>query len=117
MPVTIKHRYTAEVLHAHDGADLRGADLSGADLRAADLYGAYLRGANLSGAKDYVCLGYDPRGYHFRAVATAEGWRVTAGCRDILLPAAREHWRNNPDALGRLSILDAHALPSMMNAV
>ena len=93
-------------------ANLRYADLQGADLQGANLHGANLHGANLHGAKGYVCLGRDPRGYHFRAVAHKEGWRVTAGCRDFLVPAAREHWRDNPDALARLSILDTHPVDS-----
>ena len=48
----IKHRFTGEVLHTSQGANLQGADLryaylDGADLQGANLYGAYLRGANL----------------------------------------------------------------------
>ncbi|MEI6358463.1 MAG: pentapeptide repeat-containing protein [Verrucomicrobiota bacterium] len=132
MPVKILHRFTGACLLEHvgadlSGADLRGSDLSGADLRSAGLSGADLRGSDLSGADlrgsglsgadlrgavGYVCLGFDPRGYHFRAVAHAAGWRVTAGCRDFLLPDALNHWRGNPDALARLAILDAHPLPA-----
>ena len=46
----IKHRVTGEVLHIHDGSDLREADLRGADLRGADLREADLRGADLDEA-------------------------------------------------------------------
>ena len=72
--ITIRHRFTNDVLYTTEvadadpqplrtsveravkaGADLCGADLCGADLSGADLSGAYLRyadltGANLSGA-------------------------------------------------------------------
>ena len=122
MPVVIKNRFSNAVLLMNDGANLRGAELRGANLRGAELQDAELqdaelqdaelRDADLQGAKGYVCLGYDPRGYHFRAVTHADGWRVTAGCRDLLLPDARAHWQGNPDALARLSILAAHPLPS-----
>ena len=91
-------------------ADLRWADLSGADLREADLRGADLRGADLSGARDFICLGWDSRGYHFRGVRWADGWRVNAGCRWFTVPEAVAHWTEagNADALARVAILAAH---------
>jgi uncharacterized protein YjbI with pentapeptide repeats len=79
MKIEIKHRFSGEVLFAHDvegntirltleaavkakvnlygadfsGADLYGADLSGANLSWANLSGANLSWANLSGANLY----------------------------------------------------------------
>ena len=70
---------------------------------------AELGGANLSGAINYVDLGHDPRGYHFRAVRFAHGWQITAGCRNFTVEEALAHWANNPDALTRVAILDAAA--------
>ena len=92
------------------GADLRGADLRGAILSEADLRGADLRGADLSGARDFICLGWDSRGYHFRGVRWADGWRVNAGCRWFTVPEAVAHWTEagNADALARVAILAAH---------
>lgn len=104
------------------GADLRGADLSGAYLQGADLREAYLAGANLSGANlrgtnlrgadlsstcGYLCLGWDIRGYHFRAVKHASGWMVSAGCRWFTVSEAIAHWttEGNRDALARVSII------------
>ena len=91
-------------------ADLKGANLSGAYLYRANLNEAVLSGADLRGAKGYVCLGYDPRGYHFRAVAYPRGWQITAGCRNFTVAEAKHHWAENPDALARVAILDAHPL-------
>ena len=88
-------------------ADLCGANLREADLRGADLRGANLRGANLRGAEGYLCLGWDPRGYHFRAIQFDNVWHITAGCRNFTLDEARIHWTNNRDALARLSIIPA----------
>jgi hypothetical protein len=90
-------------------ADLRGADLPGADLRNANLTGVDLRDANLRGAIGYLCLGYDPRGYHFRAVKHANGWRISAGCRWFTVPEAVDHWtaNGNRDALARVAIVEA----------
>ena len=89
------------------GANLRGADLYGANLRGANLYVANLRGADLREAKGYLCLGWDPRGYHFRAIQFDNVWHITAGCRNFTLDEARIHWTNNRDALARLSIIPA----------
>lgn len=59
MEITIKHRFTNEViiegeaenlkefLEKNCGADLRGANLGGANLDGADLGGANLRGAKI----------------------------------------------------------------------
>ncbi len=98
-------------LHDADlrGADLRGAYLRGANLQGANLQGANLRGANLRDAKNYVCLGIDSRGYHFRAVKSLDNtWQITAGCRCFTIAEATEHWLNNKDALARVAILTAH---------
>jgi hypothetical protein len=91
------------------GANLTGADLTDADLRGADLRDANLRNANLRGAIGYLCLGYDPRGYHFRAVKHANGWRISAGCRWFTVPEAVDHWtaNGNRDALARVAIVEA----------
>ena len=89
-------------------ADLSGADLSGANLRGANLYSANLSGANLSGATGYVDLGTDSRGYHFRAVAWEDGWRINAGCRWFTVTKAKRHWSKmhpNKEALARVAIL------------
>ena len=86
-------------------ADLREANLRGADLRGADLRGAELLGAELREANGYCCGGLDHRGYHFRAVSTETGPRITAGCRDFTVEEARSHWADNPDALARVEVL------------
>ena len=93
-------------------ANLRGASLCEANLRGANLYGANLReadlrGADLRGAEGYLCLGWDPRGYHFRAIQFDNVWHITAGCRNFTLDEARIHWTNNRDALARLRIIPA----------
>ena len=77
----------------------------GANLRGANLRGANLSGANLSGATGYRCAGWDPRGYHFRAVTFPQGIQITAGCRCFTLPEARAHWAKSPDALARVELL------------
>lgn len=86
-----------------------GANLSGANLR-----GAYLRDADLSGADlreviGYLDLGYDNRGYHFRAVLHDDGWRINAGCRWFTVAEALSHWsaKRNLDALARVDIVRA----------
>ena len=91
------------------GANLSGADLSGADLHAANLHAANLRGADLRGTRDYICLGWDRRGHHFRATLDAFGWQITAGCRDFTIAQAVGHWTKagNKDALARVAILQA----------
>ena len=82
--------------------------INGHEIKRADLYGANLNGANLRAVGGALCLGYDPRGYRFVGIAHNDGWRVLAGCRWFTLDQAREHWANNPDALARIAILDAH---------
>ena len=92
------------------GADLQGAYLHAANLNGADLYGVDLHGANLYGAKNYIDLGTDPRGHHFRAVRFPHGWQIVAGCRNFTVAEAVTHWTaaGNKDALARLAILEAH---------
>jgi hypothetical protein len=91
------------------GANLPGADLRNANLTGVDLRDANLRNADLRGAIGYLCLGYDPRGYHFRAVKHANGWRISAGCRWFTVPEAVDHWtaNGNRDALARVAIVEA----------
>ena len=53
--VTIKNRFSGDIILELDvddlsGSDLRGADLSGSNLSDSDLSGSDLRGADLSGA-------------------------------------------------------------------
>lgn len=73
-------------------ADLRYADLSYADLRYADLRGQWIiQGPTRSD------------GYMFSLTnLTGEGVRIKAGCRDLPLMEAIEHWRRTRDgtALG-----------------
>ena len=95
-------------------ADLRNANLHRADLRraylrGADLRGAYLRGADLREVIGYLDLGYDNRGYHFRAVLHDDGWRINAGCRWFTVAEALSHWsdKRNLDALARVAIVRA----------
>jgi antitoxin (DNA-binding transcriptional repressor) of toxin-antitoxin stability system len=57
--------------------------------------------------------GEDPRGYRFRGCPTRDGWQVQAGCRWFPLARAREHWRDNPDALARVERIAAAPLPPM----
>jgi Pentapeptide repeats (8 copies) len=92
------------------GANLRGASLCGANLRGANLYATNLHGANLSGAVGYICMGWDKRDYHFRAIMHADGWRISAGCRWFTVDEAIAHWtaRGNKDALARVAIVAAH---------
>ena len=108
--IEITHRVTGEVLFSTDRADLSGANLCGAYLCGAYLSRADLREANLCGAdlreaNGYCCGGLDHRGYHFRAVSTETGPRITAGCRDFTVEEARDHWAHNPDALARVEVL------------
>jgi UDP-3-O-[3-hydroxymyristoyl] glucosamine N-acyltransferase len=53
-----------------------------------------------------VSAGEDGRGYHFRAIRTISGqWFVSAGCRWLSFPGAREHWIDNPEALRKVKYL------------
>jgi hypothetical protein len=94
-------------VHANlQGANLWFADLRGANLRDANLYNANLQGANLRGVVGYVCGGWDSRGHHFRGNLQDDGTvRITAGCRKFSLEEAREHWKDNPDALSRVETI------------
>lgn len=107
------------------GADLRWANLDDADLTSANLdfanlshasmrrvglinasiWQTNLRGAHVVGVSHYLCAGWDRRGYHFRANIVDGEIIVTAGCRRVTIPHAFAHWRNNPDAMARVSLL------------
>jgi hypothetical protein len=81
-------------------ADLERADLRGANLQGANLQGAYLRGASLEGADLRGANGVyeldmaDPRRYRPVAVAHADGWRISSGCRWFTVEEAMAHWSN-----------------------
>jgi len=76
------------------GAELRWANLRGANLRKAELRGANLREAELRKVKGFYLLPVqDPRGYSFPHAVEYDGvWRIRAGCRDLTVAEAREHW-------------------------
>jgi uncharacterized protein YjbI with pentapeptide repeats len=79
------------------GANLRGTNLIGADLGGANLGGANLGGANLIGADlgdQWVVQGSARSdGWHFMLTSfTGEPVKVRAGCRNLTLAKAREHW-------------------------
>jgi uncharacterized protein YjbI with pentapeptide repeats len=92
-------------------ANLTRARLDGANLTRARLAGANLADANLDDvslidAIDIICAGYDRRGYRFIGVKQNDvPWRVLAGCRWFEPDEAREHWRDNKDALARLAVI------------
>ena len=115
------------------GADLRGADFGGANLGRADLSGANLSGANLSGADfggadlgganlgSQIVIQGPARsdGYFFMLTKlTDEGWRIKAGCRNLALPEAREHWqRTRGDTpLGRETFVILDCLEALAKA-
>ena len=87
------------------GASLRDADMRGADMRDVDMRGASLRHAILSGANLHGAFGFfdvEPHRVAHVGVAHADGWRVVTGCcRWFTVADARDHWRDNPDALAR----------------
>ena len=99
-----------------EGASLRGANMLGtnlteANLTEADLEGAYLRGTNLRGATltraiGIVCAGHDKRGYRFVGVWHDPVWMVAAGCCWFTIAEAKEHWKNNRDALLRVHLIE-----------
>lgn len=62
-----------------------------ADLQGANLRGANLRGANLWGA-NIIIAGQDVRGYLFYAYPSDDGVEVRAGCRQMSLDDALQHW-------------------------
>ena len=95
--ITIKHKYTNEVILEIESlcnanlsnaglrnADLSGADLSYANLRYADLSSANLRGANLSGA--------DLSGANLRAADLSGANLRAADLRGANLRAADLRW-------------------------
>lgn len=83
------------------------ANWLGADVSRAILHGC--------SGPNFVDLGVDGRRYHFRAVRFADGWRITAGCRNFTLAQAVAHWKEkgNKDALARLAILKVYPVPSL----
>jgi len=119
MPISLIHNVEVTIepnvnLHGANlsRADLSWANLSGANLHEANLHGVNLSGADLSRIQNYVDLGIDNRGYHFRAIAFAHGWQITAGCRNFTIDKAIAHWTtaDNKDALARIAILQAHPI-------
>jgi hypothetical protein len=36
-----------------------------------------------------------------------DGWMIAAGCRWFTGAQAREHWKDNPDALERVTVITA----------
>ena len=87
-------------------ANLYYANLSGANLRRTNIYGADLGGANMTSTIGYKDGGIDPKGFHFRAVLFPDGPNITAGCRNFTVLEAKEHWKDNPDALARVALLE-----------
>ena len=93
MKTEIKHRFSGEVLFAHEAesntlvvtlqaANLDGANLDGANLRGANLAGANLDGANLDGAN---LDGADLRGANLRGadLRGADLWNTTGNNQHI----------------------------------
>ena len=101
--VTIKHRWTCDVLYEHkttdkrvvigletrdaleaaseNGANLAGAYLGGAKLRGAKLEGSNLRGAKLVGDRPILMIGpIGSRSDYLTAYLTDKGLRIKAGC-------------------------------------
>ena len=91
------------------GANLSRANLSGADLSGANLSSAYLSGANLSGANlsgaglsradlsraDLIDGGQRSDGYRFVGWIKDGVLQIRAGCRNLDISAAREHWKTS----------------------
>jgi hypothetical protein len=99
-------------------ADLRGAYLQGADLCKANLYGAHLDGVDLREAdiskacfSDQWAIQGPARsdGYLFYLTHfEGEGTRVRAGCHNLTVEDAVDHWQNGYRAgtsLGNESLL------------
>ncbi len=82
------------------GADLYGADLGGADLRGTNLHGANLHGADLGEGNWVVCGPSRSDGYAFfyMKLKGDKAARVVAGCRDMPMNKARQHWQATPRA-------------------
>jgi len=92
----------------------REASLSGVNLFCANLEGTDFSGANLRFSYNYICLGYDKRGYHFRAVKYETGWLISAGCHLFTIEQAIDHWskKGNKDALARVAIVQTEIVRS-----
>jgi len=72
-------------------ANLVGAVLAGANLAYADLAGAYLAYAVLAGA-NLVDAGQRSDGYRFVGWVKGGVLQIRAGCRNLSITEAREHW-------------------------
>ena len=66
-----------------------------------------LCGANLSG-ESVIDSGQDRRGYRFVA-RQGDPLMIAAGCRWYTAAAAREHWKDNPECLGKVEMMIAEA--------
>lgn len=73
--------------------------------------GLYVGGSlylnNCTGLTNIICAGRDSRGYEFYGVKLWNGWRVIAGCQNLSIAEAREHWgigsiSDRPDCLARV---------------
>jgi hypothetical protein len=71
---------------------MSGANLSRAVMSGANLSGANLSGANLSGA-NLVDGGQRSDGHRFVGWVEAGTLMIRAGCRNLKIPDAREHWQ------------------------
>ena len=105
------------------GADLTRANLSRADLGRANLSGANLYGSDLRGAHLYeanfgrailsrtilIDAGQEYRGYRFVGVPQDNEIMISAGCRWFTLAEALEHWKDNPEALAKVRMIQAVA--------
>ena len=78
----------SKILEAH-AKWLRGEGGERADLRSADL-----SCADLSCAKGFFLIPVqDMRGYSFaHGIECEDGWHIRAGCRDLTIAEAKEHW-------------------------
>ena len=97
-----------------DGLTVGGRlDLSGCTgltaLPAGLTVGGWLGLSGCTGLTNIIRAGLDMRGYEFIGVRMADGWRVTAGCRNLTIPHAREHWRRNPECLALVEIIATQA--------
>jgi len=75
-------------------AYLQDADLHGANLHGADLRGANLRDADLRGARYIIDGGARSDGCRFIGWVKEDKLQIGAGCRNISINEAREHWQN-----------------------
>ena len=67
-----------------------------------NLSNADLRGATI------IDAGQDSRGYRFVA-RQGEPTMIAAGCRWLTISDAREHWKDNPECLGKVEVIVAEA--------